>query len=124
MSGQKRAGSLPQVCGTDSPAARQINFDFCSLSGRGSANPCGDPGQPLATFLHSITPSVAIPKHFKQPYGLDAHLVFLGTGSPFLVDRKGKPKHNISVSVNPVEFGRQGGAIFHLAPTWSRCAFR
>jgi hypothetical protein len=28
-------------------------------------------------------------------------------GSPFLVDRGGKPKHNISVSVGIVEFGRQ-----------------
>ncbi len=37
----------------------------------------------------------------------------MGTGSPFLVDRKGKPKDNISVSVNTVQFGLQGGLILH-----------
>jgi hypothetical protein len=74
--------------------------------------------------LHTIIPSVAILKHFKQPSGLPAHLLVLGMGSPFLVDREGKPKDNISVSVKCVEFGHHGGPIFHLARSWSRCAFR
>src|SRR5580704_4007090 len=98
---------------------RGMDFDFYSLSGRGSENPRGATGEPLATVLHTISRSVAIQKHFKQPSGPDGHLLVLGNGSPFLVDRKGKPKDNISVSMSCVEFGRQGRPIFHLVPSWS-----
>ena len=37
-----------------------------------------------------------------------SHLDKRGTESPFLVDRKGKPKDNTSVSVYPTNLGRQG----------------
>ena len=55
---------------------------------------------------------IAFLKQFKQPSGLVAHLHAVGTGSPFLVDGKGKPKDNISVSVNPLRCGWQGRTFF------------
>jgi hypothetical protein len=45
----------------------------------------------------------------------------MGTGGPFLVDPKGKPKDNISVSVNTVQFGLQGGLILHGDSSRSTC---
>jgi hypothetical protein len=103
---------------------RSVDFDFYSLFGCASAGPTCATGRLLVILLHSITLSVAILKHFKQPSGPGEHLLFLGIGSPFLVDREGKPKDNISVSANSVGFGREGGPIFHSAPSLSRRAFR
>jgi hypothetical protein len=98
-------------CGADSDARCGIKFDFYSLSGCGSAWPRCGAGKRLAIILHTIRPFVAILKHFRHPSGVGRHLLFLGTGSLFLVDRKGKPKHNISVSVRFVEFGPRVGRL-------------
>src|SRR5271154_4320808 len=102
-------GSLSQGCSSGFGPACVIDFDFYSLSDRCSANPRGAARKRLATLLHSSSPLVAILKHSKQPSGLGEHLLVLGIGSPFLVDRKGKPKDNISVSVRYVEFRPRAG---------------
>jgi hypothetical protein len=47
-------------------------------------------------------------KHSKQPTARRVHLLLMGMGSPFLVDHSGKPKDNISVSLNLLGFGRSG----------------
>jgi hypothetical protein len=72
------------------------------------------------TFAHFSRPFAYL-KHFKQPSGLGVHLLVMGTGGPFLVDPKGKPKDNISVSVNTVQFGLQGGLILHGDSSRTTC---
>ena len=93
------------------------NFDFCSLiapaHSASQANSCNS--------LHTIAPSVANLKQFRQPNDREPHLDKRGTESPFLVDRKGKPKDNTSVSVYPTKMGRQGLRICFLVPLLSHC---
>src|ERR1700683_1788937 len=63
-------------------------------------------------MICTFSPHDYLYETFKQPYALVPHLYPVATGSAFLVDPKGKPKDNISVSVIPLRFGWQRRPIF------------
>src|ERR1700683_4237670 len=74
-------------------------------------------------MICTFSPHDYLYETFKQPYALVPHLYPVATGSAFLVDPKGKPKDNISVSVIPLRLGWQrrpisrevlrGAAVWH-----------
>jgi hypothetical protein len=100
---------------SDLSAACDLDFGFYSLLRRACLAIVGNSDN---TFAHFYRPFAYL-KHFRQPSGLRVHLLVMGTGSPFLVDPKGKPKDNISVSVNPVGFWLQGELVLHGDPSRS-----
>jgi hypothetical protein len=105
------------ISGGDLSLACDLDFGFSSLLLRARPAIVGNSDN---TFAHFSRPFACL-KHFKQPSGLRLHLLVMGTGGPFLVDPKGKPKDNISVSVNTVQFGLQGGLILHGDSSRSTC---
>jgi hypothetical protein len=98
-------------------AAHRFKFDFYSLLLRYEPAIAGNSDN---TFAHFSRP-FAHRKHLKQPSGRNLHLLGMGTGSPFLVDPEGKPKDNISVSVNSLEFGWLCGLDLYPAASRSTC---
>jgi hypothetical protein len=104
---------FPFVVGTES------NFDFCSLIARAHEASQAN----LGNSLHTIARSAPTLKHFRQPYDREPHLHKRETGSPFLVDRKGKPKDNTSVSVYAAKMARRVMRVYCMVPLLSPCFY-